>query len=206
MIPEGHHTGQGWRAALAVLALGATAFIIYALFSSGFGRLPRAAVPTPEPVLAEPEPEPESGPEPEPERPAGAGVGQPAPPRAPVLAVVAADFWLSYLPDGLARSGGEVTATGARARFGSAGGFAEVQVEHGTVAADWDGYRHRLTVLDARATTVRGRPAVAGRYPGGGRVLAWLERPGTGALVRVSDSFGRELAAIAASVKAPVGD
>ncbi|GAA2827882.1 hypothetical protein [Nonomuraea rubra] len=205
MIPEGHEIGQGWRAALAALALGVTALVIYGLFSSGFGRLPRAAVPTPEPAPSQAEPAPLA----EPDRPAAAGAGQPSPVRASgsgALWVVSGGFWLTYLPDGLARSGGEVTASAARARFGSASRFVEVQVEHGTVATDWGAYRKRITVLDARATTVRGRPAVAGRHPGGGRLIAWLERPGTGAWIRVSDSLSSELVAIAASVKAPVGD
>jgi hypothetical protein len=134
---------------------------------------------------------------------------RPSPVRASgrdALWVVSDGFWLTYLPEGLARSGGKVTASAARATFGSAGRVVEVQVEHGTVATDWGAYRKRITVLDARATTVRGKPAVAGRHPGGGRVIAWLERPGTGAWIRVSDSLSSELAAIAASVKAPVGD
>ena len=50
MIPEGHELGQGARAALAAMALGVTALIIYGLFSSGFGRPPRLALPTPRPA------------------------------------------------------------------------------------------------------------------------------------------------------------
>lgn len=186
MIPAGHHLGQGRRAVLTALAFGVTAVIIYALFSSGFGRLPRSAAPMPMPV-----PVREVGP---PARPMGAAV--------PALAVVSDDLWLTYLPRGLENS----RAGGASARFGTAGRFVEARMERGTVAAGWDGYRERITVLDARATTVRGRPAVAGRHPAGGRVIVWLERPGAGAWIRVSDSLGGELAAIAASAKAPVGD
>jgi hypothetical protein len=37
-------------------------------------------------------------------------------------------------------------------------------------------------------------------------MIVWLERVGTGARIRVSDSLSRELLAVAASVKAPVGD
>ncbi|MEV1004314.1 hypothetical protein [Nonomuraea sp. NPDC050202] len=219
MIPEGHQIGQGWRAALAALAFAVTALVIYALFSSGFGRLPRAAAPTPEPAPRQVEPAPrqtepaprqvEPAPRAQPDRPAAAVAARPSPVRASgrdALWVVSDGFWLTYLPEGLARSGGKVTASAARATFGSAGRVVEVQVEHGTVATDWGAYRKRITVLDARATTVRGKPAVAGRHPGGGRVIAWLERPGTGAWIRVSDSLSSELAAIAASVKAPVGD
>ncbi|GAA2215076.1 hypothetical protein GCM10009850_105430 [Nonomuraea monospora] len=244
MIPEGHHIGQGWRAALAALALGVTSLIIYGLFSSGFGRLPRAALPTPAPAPSQIEPAPnepapneagstepgasepgpseaesvagQAAPDPghvadpshDPDRPAAASVGQPSPVRAsgPALWVVSDDFWLTYLPAGLERTGGAVTASRARAAFGAAGRFVEVQVERGTVAADWDGYRKRIPVLDARATTVRGKPAVVGEHPAGGRVIVWLERPGTGAWIRVSDSLGRELVTLAASVKAPVGD
>ncbi|GAA4974342.1 hypothetical protein HD597_009282 [Nonomuraea thailandensis] len=205
MIPEGHHIGQGWRAALAMLAFGVTALVIYGLFSSGFGRLPRAAVPTPAPAPRQVEPAPGT----EPDRPAAAAAAHPGPVRAAgpgALWVVSDGFWLTYLPEGLARGGGRVTATAARATFGTASRLVEVQVEHGTVATDWGAYRRRITVLDARATTVRGRPAMVGRHPGGGRVIAWLERPGTGAWIRVSDSLSSELVAIAASVKAPVGD
>ncbi|MFI7617089.1 hypothetical protein ACIBP6_38270 [Nonomuraea terrae] len=201
MIAEGQNIGQGRRAALAALAFVVTALIIYALFSSGFGRPPRAPMETPPPAAV-----PAPSTTPSPDRPAAAGAAQPSP-----IAVVSDRLWLTYLPRGLERSGGgtiEPTpgAEGARARYGSATRFVEVQVEHGTVAADWDGFRERITVLDPRATTVRGKPAVVGRHPDGGRVLAWLERPGTGAWIRVSDSLSGELVRIAASVRAPVGD
>ncbi|MBF8193868.1 hypothetical protein ITP53_50975, partial [Nonomuraea sp. K274] len=98
------------------------------------------------------------------------------------------------------------------ARFGSAGGsgsagrFVEARVEHGTAAADWAGYRASVPVLDPRDITVRGRPAVLGRHPGGGRLIAWLERSGTGAWIRAGRSLADELVAIAASVKTHVGD
>ncbi|UBU14305.1 hypothetical protein [Nonomuraea gerenzanensis] len=223
MIPDGHRIGQGWRAVLAALAFGVTSLIIYGLFSSGFGRLPHTALPTPAPVPPGPVPPEPGQPAPVPpgsgqaapapsrsaDRPAAASAGQPSLVRAaskPALWVVSDGFWFTYLPRGLERRGGRVTGPSAAATFRSPGGFVEVQVERGTVAADWDGYRERVTVLDARATTVRGRPAMAGRHPDGGRVIAWLERPGTGAWIRVSDSLGGELVAIAASVKAPVGD
>ncbi|MEV4171883.1 hypothetical protein [Nonomuraea sp. NPDC049709] len=192
MIPEGYEIGQGWRAALAGLAFGLTALIIYALFSSGFGRPPRHAGAAP---------------------PAVPVAGPPAVAVAAVatLAVISDDLWLTYLPDGLDRGGGGAIerrpgVEGGWAWFGSADRFVEAQVEHGTVAADWDGYRKRATLLNARATTVRGRPAVVGRHPGGGRAIVWLERAGTGAWIRVSDSLGGELVAIAASVKNRVGD
>ncbi|MEV4069619.1 hypothetical protein ACGFJC_16580 [Nonomuraea fuscirosea] len=200
MIPEGHELGQGARAALAGLALGVTALIIYGLFSSGFGRPPRLALPTPRPAPALP-PDP---------APAAAGAVGPRPVRA--LAVVAGDLWLTHLPSGLERAGGGVLGrrpgveSGAWARFGGAGRFVEVQVERGTVAAGWDRYRTRVAVRAARAVTVRGRPALVGRHPAGGRVIVWLERPGTGAWVRVSDSLSDDLVAIAASVQARVGD
>ncbi|MFG1709026.1 hypothetical protein ACFLIM_38130 [Nonomuraea sp. M3C6] len=194
MIPEGCGIGQGWRATLAALALAVTALIIYAIFSSGFGRPQRAGVVTPQPVPVS------TG------RPAAAA-------RVPEasLAVVSDNFWFTYLPAGLERDGGgaikpEPGVDGGRARFGSADRFVEAQVEHGTVAADWASYRKRVAVRDARATTVRGRPAVVGGHPSGGRMIVWLERVGTGAWIRVSDSLSRELVAIAASVKAPVGD
>ncbi|PRX63359.1 hypothetical protein B0I32_111355 [Nonomuraea fuscirosea] len=237
MIPEGHELGQGARAALAGLALGVTALIIYGLFSSGFGRPPRLALPTPRPAPAlPPEPAPASDPAPasEPvagpasgvasgasapgpaatgpgsERPAAAGAVGPRPVRA--LAVVSGDLWLTHLPSDLERAAGGVLArrpgveSGAWARFGGAGRFVEVQVERGTVAAGWDRYRTRVAVRAARAVTVRGRPALVGRHPAGGRVIVWLERPGMGAWVRVSDSLSDDLLAIAASVQARVGD
>lgn len=190
MIPEGQDIGPAWRAALAALALGVTSLIIYALFSSGFGRPPHTAARTPEPapILIPAEPP--------------AIVLAAGPSRATTLAVVSDDLWLTYLPQGLERAGGGASW----ARFGSADRFVEARVEHGTVAADWDGYRERTTVLDARTTTVRGKPATVGRYPGGGRVIVWLERAGVGAWIRVSESLGDELVAIAASVRAPVRD
>ncbi|SEH00285.1 hypothetical protein SAMN05444920_11619 [Nonomuraea solani] len=203
MIPEGQEIGHGLRAVLAALALGAAGLIIYLIFSSGFGRPPHAAMRTPAPAPAPAITRPAA-----PVRPVAAAAAVPRPPES-VIAVISGDFWLTYLPRGLVRTGGGALRDGAEggwARFGSAGGFVEVRVEHGSVAADWDGYRKRITVLSPRPTTVRGKPAVAGRHPGGGRVIVWLERPGTGAWIRVGDSLGRELLAIAASVKAPVGD
>jgi hypothetical protein len=178
MIPEEPAgIGQGRRAALAVLASGVAVSIIYALFSSGFGRLRPDAVADAVPVRTPPE---------------------------ATLAVVSHDFWLTYLPAGLERSGGgAIEPKGAWARFGSGDRFVEAQVEP---AADWASYRKQATVLDAHVTTVRGRPAVAGRHPSGGRLIVWLERAGEGAWIRVSESLSRELVAIAASVKGPVGD
>ncbi|MFI6922138.1 hypothetical protein ACIBIZ_19510 [Nonomuraea spiralis] len=201
MIPEGHAGGQGWRALLAGLAFAVTALAIYTLFQSGFGR------PHPPSAGSSYVPAPPLKVTPGTSRPAAAAA---APPE-PLLAVVSDDFWLTYLPRGLERSGGgavapETGVEGGWARYGTPGRYVEVEVEHGTVAADWDAYRARITVLDARETTVRGRPAVVGRHPRGGKVIAWLERPGTGAWVRVSDSLGGELLAIAASARAPVGD
>ncbi|MEV4112356.1 hypothetical protein [Nonomuraea sp. NPDC049695] len=176
MIPEDPGgIGEGRRAALAALAFGVAAGIIYLLFSSGFGRPRPAAVAAAVPVRTPPE----------------AG-----------LAVVSHDFWLTYLPAGLARSGGgAIGVAGAWARFGSGDRFVEARIEP---APDWASYRRQ--VADARATTVRGRPAVAGRHPGGGLLIVWLERAGTGAWVRVSEPLGRELVAIAASARGPVGD
>ncbi|GAA1623229.1 hypothetical protein GCM10009733_019870 [Nonomuraea maheshkhaliensis] len=206
MIPEGHELGQGARAALAAMALGVTALIIYGLFSSGFGRPPHLALPTPRPAPAlPPEPAPTSeGP--------GAAAGAVGPRPIRPLTVISADLWLTHLPQGLERSGGGVLSRrpgvegGAWARFGEAGRFVEVQVEHGTVAADWDRYRKRVTMSAARPVTVRGKPALAGRHPAGGRVIVWLERPGTGAWVRVGDPLSDDLVAIAASIRARVGD
>ncbi|MFI6743305.1 hypothetical protein ACIBI9_61405 [Nonomuraea sp. NPDC050451] len=179
MIPEGPAgIGQGGRAALTALAFAMTTLIIYALFSSGFGR-PRPA-PVESPVMV------------------GASVAE------ATLAVVADDLWLTYLPAGLERSGGgRVKPKGSWARFGSAQRFVEAQVEP---AADWVSYTRKTALLDARPVTVRGRPAVVGRHPDGGRMIIWMERSGTGAWIRVSDSLGGELVAIAASVKGPVGD
>ncbi len=201
MIPEGRGSGRGWRAALATLAFAVTALVIYALFSSGFGRIPRPVEEPPEPVaVVTPTPATK-----------GASVAGRISTSEAGLAVVSDDFWLAYLPGGLERIGGGVIESepgveAGWARFGSAGRFVEAQVEHGSVAADWQSYRARITVLDARATTVRGKPAVVGRHPDGGRVIAWLERVGTGAWIRVSESLGKELVAVAASVQAPVGD
>ncbi|MEU8358027.1 hypothetical protein AB0C27_18620 [Nonomuraea sp. NPDC048882] len=200
MIPEGHELGQGARAALAAMALGVTALIIYGLFSSGFGRPPRLALPTPRPAPVPTSEEPG----------AAAGAVGPRPVRA--LAVVSGDLWLTHLPSGLERVGGGVLArrpgveSGAWARFGGAGRFVEIQIEHGTIAAGWDRYRKRVAMSAARPVTVRGRPALAGRHPDGGRVIVWLERPGTGAWVRVGDPLSDDLVAIAASIRARVGD
>ncbi|GAA3529324.1 hypothetical protein GCM10022419_005300 [Nonomuraea rosea] len=231
MIPEGHQMGQGGRAALTTLALGVTSLVIYALFSSGFGRPPHAVEETPQPVaIPSPAQNPAQDPaldpgvsrtvspaaNPEDSRPAAASAASAAEPSRVIpggapLAVVSGDFWLTYLPPGLVRSAGgavkaEAGVAGGWARFGAGSRFVEVRVERGTVAADWAAYRRRVTVLNARATSVRGKPAVVGRHPGGGRVIVWLERAGTGAWIRVSDSLGKDLVAIAASVRAPVGD
>lgn len=184
--------GQWWRAILAVLALGVTAGVIYELFSSGFGRVQQAVVASPEPTRVVTTPPTQVA-------------------ATATLAVISDNFWLTYLPAGLDRTGGgsieqERGVQGGWARFGSTSRFVEAQVEHGTVAADWATYRKRATLVDARSTTIRGKPAMIGRSPSGGRMIFWLERVGTGAWIRVSDSLSKELLPIAASVKAPVGD
>ncbi|MEU4516123.1 hypothetical protein AB0G05_42085 [Nonomuraea wenchangensis] len=215
MIPEGrvygqepadataYAGGQGRRAALAALAFAATAVAIYGLFASGFGRVQPS--------------EPESaaagqGP-PAPAPPARTPSPEPAAPPAPTLAVIADGFYLTYLPPGLKRTGGGTFGPGAGgwARYapgGSAqsGRYIVARVERGPFAADWPHYRSHAAVLDARATVVRGRPAVVGRDPRGGRTIAWLERRGTGVRVRAGESLRKELLAVAASVKARVGD
>ena len=216
MIPEDGTRGRVLRAMLAFLALGATASIIYGLFSSGFGRVHHIPVGAPSPVRTGAPP------------PVAGGASAPAPAPAPVrgatvtistaatrIAVVSNDFWLTYLPAGLDRAdGGAIEPDqGAWARFapktgpGAAhGGYVEVRVEHGPVTADWLTYQRRTSLRTPRDTTVRGRPALVGRHPGGGLMIAWLERTGTGVWIRVSDSLSEELLRVAASVKAPVGD
>ncbi|MGP3934760.1 hypothetical protein [Nonomuraea sp. KM88] len=225
MIPEARAGRQGWRTALAALAFAAAALIIYGLFSSGFGRPPRAAVETPQPVPAPPptaDRTPATGaasrtPATENRTPAAedrAAAAAAVPARraaAPALAVISGDLWLTYLPAGLARSGGgtighEPGVEGRWARWSAGGDVVEARVEQGAVAAGWARYRERVAVLNARAITVRGRPAVVGEHPKGGRMIAWLERAGTGAWVRVSDSLAGELLTIATSARAPVGD
>ncbi|WP_220449254.1 hypothetical protein, partial [Nonomuraea mesophila] len=142
------------------------------------------------------------------------GAGAAVPARrvpAPALAVVSDDLWLTYLPMGLARGGGGTIGPwpggqGHWARWSAGGDRVEVRVEHGDVAAGWARYRERFTMHDARPTTVRGRPAMVGEHPRGGRVIVWLERAGTGVWIRVSDSLAGELVTIAASARAPVGD
>jgi hypothetical protein len=184
MIPEGRDLGPRSRAALTALALGVTCSAIYAIFSSGFGRpVPRTPGPAPVPL-------------------------------APALAVITDDLWLTYLPPGLERDKGGAlirepgVESGGWARYGTPDGLLEARVERGPAAATWDGYRRHLAtrIRDALPTVLRGRPALAGRHPDGGRTIAWLERPGTGAWIHVSDSLARELAVIAASAKTPVGD
>ncbi|MBF8194616.1 hypothetical protein ITP53_54980, partial [Nonomuraea sp. K274] len=98
MISEGQDIGQGPRAALAALALFVTALIIYALFSSGFGR-PQPAGPLPESVPPLPAAPPGASP-----------VAEPARPRT--FEVLSGDVWLTYLPGGLARRGGGALAHG----------------------------------------------------------------------------------------------
>ncbi|NBE94635.1 hypothetical protein [Nonomuraea sp. K271] len=221
MIPEVRPGGQGWRAALAAFAFAATALIIYGLFTSGYGRPPRADMETPQPA---PVPSPADGrtpatppgtpADPTPAADQAGGVGAAVPVRraaAPALAVVSDDFWLTYLPTGLARGGGGTIGPypgveGRWARWSAAHDHVEVRVEHGAVAAGWARYRERFAVRDARPITVRGRPAVVGEHPGGGRVLVWLERAGTGVWIKVSDSLAGELLTIATSARAPVGD
>ncbi|MFE3447765.1 hypothetical protein ACFXJ8_02425 [Nonomuraea sp. NPDC059194] len=180
--------GGGRRAALALAALGVSVLTIYAIFSSGFGRVATSAVATPAP----PTPIPSQAPT----------------PTAPGITVVADNFWLTYLPPGLTRTGGgavepEPGVEGGWARYAAGSAFVEVQVEHGTVAADWDTYRQRATVTSPRETTVRGKPAVVGRHPSGGMMIVWLERTGTGAWIRVSDTLAESLTLLAASVRSP---
>ncbi|MEV5329381.1 hypothetical protein AB0K67_35070 [Nonomuraea sp. NPDC052634] len=192
--PSRRDLGQAGRGALAALSFAAAALAIYAIFSSGFGRVPRAAIRAPEP-LPVPAPLPATTP------PAAGSVAVPGP--AETVAVVSERLWLTYLPGGLVRTGGD----GGTARFASAaGGFVEARVTRGAAALDWARFRGGIAVRDARPTAVRGRPAVAGRHPQGGRMIAWLERPGTGVSIRVSESLGGELLALAASIRAAVGD
>ncbi|MEV5560592.1 hypothetical protein AB0L44_43745 [Nonomuraea wenchangensis] len=196
--------GQGRRAALAALAFTATAVAIYGLFASGFGRVrpPEAE----EPAAAA------QGP-PAPAPPPRTPTPEPAAPPAPTLAVIADGFYLTYLPPGLKRTGGGTFGPGAGgwARYAPAGSaqsgrYVVARVDRGPVAADWPSYRAHAAVLDARETVVRGRPAVVGRDPRGGRTIAWLERRGTGVRVRAGETLRKELLAVAASVKARVGD
>ncbi|MEU0572404.1 hypothetical protein ABZ297_44340 [Nonomuraea sp. NPDC005983] len=202
MIPDGPELGQMRRGALALVALGVTVLIIYGLFASGFGRLHRAAVagasgPVVDPVGA---------------GLAGGGVSGPTPAQGrTTLAVISDDFWLTYLPAGLERTGGGVIrpepgVEGGWAKFSSTAGVVEAQVEHGTVAADWDTYRARNPLRNARNSTIRGKPAMVGETPDGGQEIVWLERAGTGAWIKVSRTLSEELLPIAASVEAPVGN
>ncbi|MBB5075155.1 hypothetical protein [Nonomuraea endophytica] len=177
------HSGQWWRAAFSVLALVSSVVALSLVFSADFGQQPRPAPLPPAPALIKPT----------------------------TIAVVSDNFWLTYLPAGLERTGGGVIAQeegvdGGWARFGTGEHTVEAQVEHGTVAAEWETYRKRADLERARETTVRGKPAVVGAHPEGGKMIVWLERVGTGAWIRVSESLAKELLAIAASVKAPVGD
>ncbi|QYC38452.1 hypothetical protein Nocox_04120 [Nonomuraea coxensis DSM 45129] len=218
MIPEGRvygqgradgpasADGQGRRAALAALAFAVTAMAIYGLFASGFGRIRPPARPVEPAAAAQGPPAPAPSARPAPAEPA---------PAAPVLAVIADGFYLTYLPPDLRRTGGGTLGPGAGgwARYApekpeaaGPGRYVEARVERGPVAADWSRYRSHVAVLNARDTLLRGRPAVVGRDPRGGRTIAWLERPGTGLRVRAGESLGKELLAVAASVKAPVGD
>ncbi|MDR8407121.1 hypothetical protein MTP10_00005, partial [Nonomuraea sp. 3-1Str] len=50
--------GHGWRAALALGAFGVAAAAVYGIFSSGFGRPPRAAALSPAPAASRPAPPP----------------------------------------------------------------------------------------------------------------------------------------------------
>jgi hypothetical protein len=206
MAPHGEISGQGRRAVLAVCALGLTSLVIYTIFASGFGRVHRTALRPPPVEILQPV-------QPVPAAPVVPAPGQAGPVRrAPAtLAVVSDRFWLTYLPTGLRRTGGGAVPPtpgdeGWWAGYASARGTVKAQVEYGTGAADWQTYRGRLALADARSTTVRGKPAVVGKAAGGGRIIAWLERAGTGAWVRVSESLGDELLPIAASARAPVGD
>ncbi|MGA5762995.1 hypothetical protein [Nonomuraea bangladeshensis] len=218
MIPEGRvygqepadgtadAGGQSRRAALAALAFAATAVAIYGLFASGFGRV-RPPDPAAEPAAAAGQ-----GP-PAPVPPARTPSPEPAAPPAPRLAVIADGFYFTYLPPGLKRTGGGTFGAGAGgwARYapagsGQSGRYIVARVERGPFAADWPRYRSHAAVLDGRATVLHGRPAVVGRDPRGGRTIAWLERRGTGVRVRAGESLRKELLAVAASVKARVGD
>lgn len=206
MTPDGE-VGQWWRAVLALVALAVSVFLIYQIFSSGFGRPSQViTAPTLDPVPPSQTPTPTRTVS----RPSQAAAAEPT--RAsPNIAVISDNFWLTYLPPGLDRTGGgaiepEPGVEGGWARFGEGDRFVEAQVEHGTMAADWESYRQRTTLVNPRNTTVRGKPAMVGRHPSGGMSIVWLERIGTGAWIRVSDSLSKELLPIAASVRAPVGD
>ncbi|MEV0197291.1 hypothetical protein [Nonomuraea sp. NPDC050691] len=163
--------------------------------------------------------------------PAGPALAPPPPDPASTLAVVSGDLWFTYLPAGLTRTGGGVADTGPGSRAawavwavragngpgdagdgpGDRGGygprdrFVEARADHGAIAASWAAYR-RTAPPGSRETAVRGRPAMVGRDPRGGRTIVWLERPGTGVRVRVGEPLAGELLPVAASVRSPVGD
>ncbi|MFI6476446.1 hypothetical protein ACIBH1_00855 [Nonomuraea sp. NPDC050663] len=179
-------SGRWWRATVALLALAASVLAIGQLFSSGFGR-------TAAPAIVQPRLVPLTMP--------------PTPSPSPTIAVISDDLWLTYLPGGLERTGGGLVEPasgvhGGRVLFGGGDRSVEVQIEHGSFG--WDAFLARNAVLDARPVIVRGKPAVVGRHPGGGRLIVWLERLGTGAWIRVSESLAADLLTIALSAKSPV--
>jgi hypothetical protein len=182
-------TGNRRRAAVATLALASSALVVVLLFASGFGRVGQLS----------------PGP-PEADRTPAAGSAPAAATGPPTFAVVTDNFWVTGLPPGLERvRGGAAEGGGGWVRFADGDRTVEVRVEHGTVAADWETYRTRLILHGTRDLTVRGRPATIGAHPDGGRAIVWLERPGTGAWIRVGDALAADLLAIAVSVRAPGG-
>ncbi|NUW38036.1 hypothetical protein HTZ77_42560 [Nonomuraea sp. SMC257] len=126
----GRPRGQWWRAVLALGAFGVAATTVYGIFSSGFGRPPRAAALDPPPApppLSEPRVAPSTAGTPAgtstgtPTRtptgaPAGPAQAPPPPGRAPTLAVVSGDLWFTHLPAGLTRTGGGAADTGPGTR------------------------------------------------------------------------------------------
>nr|WP_055505069.1 hypothetical protein [Nonomuraea pusilla] len=213
MAPEGRTIGRGTRAALALAALGVTASTVYALFVSGFGRpgeTPAPPASAPSALVAEPGAAGVAGPP----RLTVPDAG-PVTPEAVTLEVVADGLWLTYLPPGLSRTGGGPISGGAGAEgdtavYGPRGRRLEARVERGGAATSWRTFRAAVTAgagpRQARETVVRGRPAVVATTRGGGRMIAWLERPGLGVEVRADAPLAGELLAVAASARTPVGD
>ncbi|GAA2309307.1 hypothetical protein GCM10010149_69350 [Nonomuraea roseoviolacea subsp. roseoviolacea] len=228
--------GQWWRAALALGAFGVAAAAVYGIFSSGFGRPPRAAAldPPPPPVESSPR-TPPPGVVPSPAgAPAGPAQAPPPPGPASTLAVLSADLWFTHLPAGLTRTGGGAADTGPGTRTVWAVWSARPPSGPGIKAAGHGtdtraaGYEAGGRFVEARAdhgaiaaswaayrrtappgsreTAVGGRPAMVGRDPRGGRTVVWLVRPGTGVRVRVGEPIAAELLPVAASMRSPVGD
>ncbi|QXJ23649.1 hypothetical protein AGRA3207_004834 [Actinomadura graeca] len=133
--------------------------------------------------------------------PPGAPGGHPSKPGVPGLPKPPG--WVTYLPGGLTAHAPCAMKGGAERRttvceWRGTGGWVEITLVRGTGFGLGD--LPPVRGVPGRAS-VRGTPAIIGDGPGSGRQIAWLARPGVGAVVRAGGGAEDRLMRIAEGVR-----